>query len=180
MSTNTISDHQSESSDKNLSPGSSHSLRHESSVPRSTSDPTSSTKTSSQPHSPNKSWHQSYSSFQNSTQAQCPCMHYHPWCDDCLTLTEWEQPPPIRQTRKPSRPTFGDLKTAVRERSRYRSPSKTPSASQAAIRKVCSQWRDEQFAKAITKRCAKMAAQEALRWQAHQRRAARGAAPQAT
>src|SRR6266702_944301 len=37
-------------------------------------------------------------------------MHYHPWCDDCQTLMEWEQPPPIRQMSAQSIPTFGDLK----------------------------------------------------------------------
>src|SRR6266702_6052685 len=93
---------------------------------------------------------------------------------------EWEQPPPIRQTYKTPIPTFGDLKTVVRERSRYRSPFASLRESQTALRKVCSTWRDEQFAKAIAKRSARMAAREALRRAAHQRRADRGAAPLVT
>src|SRR6266702_5246485 len=179
MSTTTTLDRRSESSQRNSSPDSSHSLKRESSAPRSISDPMSPTKTSSSLHSPRTSWHQSYSSFQTSTRAQCPRVHYHPWCDECQTQMEWEQPPPIKPTQKKSTPTFGDLKTAIQERSRCRSPLTSQSASQAAIRKVCSLWRDEQFTKATAKRNARMAAREALRWSVHQQRAARGAAQRA-
>src|SRR6266702_4606740 len=177
MSTTTTSAHQSVSSGLNSKRDSSLSPRPENSAPRSISDPTSPTRIFSQPPSPNKSWHQSYSSFQVSTRSQCPRVHYHPWCEECQTLTIWEQPPLIKQTCKKSMPTFGDLRTAIRERSRYRSPFANQSASQTALRKVCSTWRDEQFAKAVAKRSAKMAAQEALCRSVHRQRADRGAAP---
>src|SRR6266702_4159523 len=180
MSTTITSARWSESSEQNLSPDSSHFPRHESSVPKSIFDPIPPMRTSLLPHSPNKSWHQSYSSFQTSTRAQCPHVHYHPWCDECQTLMDWGQPPLIKPTYKPSIPTFGDLKTIVREKSRCQFLSKNQSASQAAIRRVCSQWRDKQFAKAVARRSAKMAAQEALRQSVHRQRAACGAAPRVT
>src|SRR6266702_5432806 len=163
MSTATTSDRRSESSELNSKRDSSLKPRPENSAPRSISDPTSPTRTSSPPLSPNRSWHQSYLSFQISKRSQCPRVHYHPWCDDCQTLMEWEQPPPIRQTYKTPIPTFGDLKTVIRARSRYRSPFTSQRESQTALRKVCSTWRDEQFAKAVAKRSARMAAREALR-----------------
>src|SRR6266702_4538463 len=177
MSTSIISACQSASSEPSLKNGSSPRQKPESSAPRSISDPTSPTKTSLPLPSSNKSWHQSYLSFQTSTRSQCPRVHYHPWCEECQTLTIWEQPPLIKQTCKKSIPTFGDLKTVIRERSCYRSPFTNQNASQIALRKVCSTWRDEQFAKAAAKRSAKMAAREALRRSAHQQRADRGAAP---
>src|SRR6266702_3210776 len=116
MSTTTTLAHPNASLEWSSSWDSSHSQRHKNSAPRSTFDPTSQMKTSSSPHSPKKSWEQSYSSFQSSTRSQCPRIHYHQWCDDCQTLMEWEPPPPIRPTCKPSTPTFGDLKMAVKEK----------------------------------------------------------------
>src|SRR6266702_2451168 len=77
MSTNTTLAHLNASSELSSSPGSSQPQRRESSAQRSISDPTSLMKTSSSPPLPNKSWHQSYSSFQTSTQSQCPRVHYH-------------------------------------------------------------------------------------------------------
>src|SRR6266571_9286739 len=142
MSTTTISDRRSESSGSSSKRGSSLKPRPENSVPRSISNPTLPTRISSPPLSPNKSWHQSYSSFQISTRSHCPRVHYHPCCEDCRTLMEWEQPPLIRQTCKKSIPTFGDLKTVIREKSHSRSPFASQSASQTALRKVCSTWRD--------------------------------------
>src|SRR6266702_369443 len=177
MSTSTISACQNISLGPNSKKGSSPEMKPGSSAPKSISDLTPPTKISSPLPSPNKSWHQSYSSFQTSTRSQCPRVHYHPWCEECQTLTIWEQPPLIKQTCKKSIPTFGALKTAIRERSRCRSPFKSQSASQTALRKVCSTWKDEQFAKAVAKRSAKMAAREALHRQVHQQRADRGAAP---
>src|SRR6266702_2863075 len=179
MSTSITSARRSASSESNSKKGSSPETRPESSAQRSIFDPTSPTRTSSPHPSPNKSWHQSYSSFQTSTRSHCPRMHYHPWCEECQTLTTWEQPPLIKQTCKKPIPTFGDLKTVIRARSRYRSPFASQSASQTALRKVCSTWKDEQFAKAIAKRSAKMTAWEALRRSVHRQRAARGAAPPA-
>src|SRR6266702_7562877 len=179
MSTTTTSAHPSvssgPSSKRDLSPG----PKQGSFAPKSTADPTSPTRTFSPLPSPNKSWHQSYSSFQTSTRSQCPRVHSHPWCKECQTLTIWGQPLPTKLTPKTSMPTFGDLKTAVQARSHYQSPSGNLSTSQTALWKVCSTWRDEQFAKAISRRSAKMAAWEALRQSVHQQRAARGAAPPA-
>src|SRR6266702_1254990 len=177
MSTTITSDRRSESLESSSRRDSSPKTRPENSAPKSISDPTSPTRISSPPLSPNRSWHQSYSSFQISKRSQCPRVHYHPWCDDCQTLMEWEQPPPIRQTCKKQIPTFGDLKTVVRERSRYQSPFTSQRESQTALRRVCSTWRDEQFARAAAKRSARMAAREALRRLVHQQRADRGAAP---
>src|SRR6266702_1107977 len=177
MSTSTTSARQSASLSKSLKKDLSPSLKHESSAPRSISDHISLMRISSPLPSPNKSWHQSYSSFQTSTRSQCPRVHYHPWCKDCQTLTTWGQPLPTKQTYKQPIPTFGDLKTVIRARSHYRSPSKSPSISQAAIRKVCSMWRDEQFAKAVAKRMAKLAVREALRQLVCQQHAGHGAAP---
>src|SRR6266571_480525 len=122
MSTSTTSAHKSASLGPSLKKGSSQGLKPESSVLKSISNPTSPTRTFSPLPSPNKSWHQSYSSFQTSTRSQCPHVHYHPWCEDCQTLTVWEQPPLTKQTCKTSIPTFGDLKTVIREKSRYQSP----------------------------------------------------------
>src|SRR6266702_606479 len=180
MSTSITSDHQSVSSGPSLKKGSSPGPKPESFALKSISDPTSPTRTFSPLPLPNKSWHQSYSSFQTSTQSQCPRMHYHPWCEDCQTLTVWEQPPLTKQTCKKPIPTFGDLKTVIRERSHYQSPFANQSASQTALRKVCSTWKDEQFAKAVAKRSAKMAAREALCRSARRQRAARGVVPPVT
>src|SRR6266702_1766988 len=133
MSTTTTSGLRNESSESSLSWGSSHTKKPKSCVPKSISGHTPPTRISSSLPSPNKSWHESYSSFQALTQSQCPHVHYHPWCDDCQTLTTWEQPLPISPKCKTPIPTFGDLKTVIRERSHYRSPSKNPSTSLQAI-----------------------------------------------
>src|SRR6266702_4310425 len=177
MSTHTTSAHPNVSSGWSSSRDSSHSPRRKNSVPRSTSNPISRMRISLLPPLPKKSWGQSYSNFQISKRSQCPHVHYHPWCDDCQTLMEWEQPLPIRMTCTTSTRTFGDLKMAMREKSLYLSLFKSPSISQRAIWKVCLTWREEQFAKAVTKRSAKMAAQEALHWSVHWQRAACGAVP---
>src|SRR6266702_6428133 len=152
MSTTTTLGRRSVSSEQSLRRDSSPSPRHENSVPRSISDPTLLMRTSSPPLSLNKSWHQSYLSFQTSTRSQCPHVHYRPWCEDCQTLATWEQPPHTKPMRKTSTPTFGDLKMVVQRRSHYRSPFTSQSASQTAMRRVCSTWRDEQFARVAAKR----------------------------
>src|SRR6266702_7653619 len=131
-----------ESLESSSSQGSSPSLRCENSAPKSISDLTSPTKTFLLLPSPKKSWEQSYSSFQTSARNQCPHVHYHPWCDDCQTLTGWEQPPPIRWMSARSIPTFGDLKMATREKSRDQSLFGRPSTSQEAVKKVISTWRE--------------------------------------
>ncbi len=180
MLTNTISARRNASLELSSKRDSSQTPRHKNSVPRSTSDHTSPMRTSSPLPSPNKSWHQSYSSFQTSTQSQCPRVHYHPWCEDCQTLTTWEQPLPTKPMCKTPIPTFGDLKTVVQGRSRYQFPSGNLSASQAVLWKVCSTWKDKQFTKAVAKRSARMAAREALRRSVHRQRVAHGATPTVT
>src|SRR6266702_1235114 len=177
MSTHTTLGLWNGSSELNSSPGSSPTKRHKNSVPRSTFDLTSPMKTSLWPPSPKKSWEQSYSSFQTTSRAQCPHMHYHQWCDDCQTLMEWGPLPPISQTHKKPIPTFGDLRLAVWEKSCYQFLFATQTTTRSAIKKVCSTWREEQFARAIAKRSAKMAAQEALRQSVHQQHTACGAIP---
>src|SRR6266702_4274100 len=167
MSTSTTSAHQSASLEQNSRRDLSPSPKHRNSVPRSISDHTPPTRISSPPPSLNKSWHQSYSSFQTSTRSRCPCMHYHSWCEECQTLTTWGQPLHTKQTCKQLILTFGDLKTVIWVRSRYQSPSKSPSTSQIAIQ-------------TITKRTAKLAAREALRRLVHRQRADCGAAQRAT
>jgi len=89
----------------------------------------------------------------------------------------WEQPLPIKLKHKtPMRP-FGELRMAVREKSRYQSLFKNPELS--PIMKVCSTWREEQFARAIAKRSTKMAAQAALNCAVRQQRMVHGVVPQA-
>src|SRR6266702_3417069 len=117
MSTTTTSEPRNASLGPSWKEGLSHPPRRESCAPRSISDPTSLTKTSSLHPSPNTSWEQSYSSFQTSSRAQCPRVHYHQWCEDCLTQMGWEPLLPISRTPKTPIPTFGELKTATREKS---------------------------------------------------------------
>src|SRR6266702_8150442 len=174
MSTDTISAHPSASLESSSKKETSRSQRHGSYAPKSISDHMSPTRTSSSPPLPIKRWHQSYSSFQTSARNQCPHLHYHPWCDDCQTLTIWAQPLPIKPTCKMSIPTFGDLKMATQGKSRCQSHSKNQNVSQVMLKRVCSTWRDEQFARAITKRTAKLAAWEALRQQVHWQHVDRG------
>src|SRR6266702_1565128 len=180
MSTTTTSDHRSGSSDRSWKRENSHTMRCENSAPRSTYDPTSPTKTPWLLPLPNKKWEQSYSSFQTSSRLQCLRVHYHPWCEECLTQTEWEPLPHTSPTRKTSIPTFGELRTATREKSLYLSRFATQSAMHKTVHKVCSRWRDELFAKAVTRRSAKLAAREALRRSVHRQRGARGAGTLAT
>src|SRR6266702_3964912 len=175
MSTTTTLAPRSASSGPSWREDSFHQPRHKNYVPRSTSGPTSLTRTSSSHPSPSKSWEQSYSSFQTSSRLQCPRVHYHPWCEDCLTQTEWEQPLPISQTSKTPTPTFGELKMAVREKSLYQSRFATQTGMHKTVHKICSRWRDEIFARAVARRSAKMAAREALRQSVRRRREGHGA-----
>src|SRR6266702_6047025 len=163
MSMTTISDPRHKSSGLSSKKDSSHSKKRKNSAPRSISDPTSPTKTSLQPPSPSKKWRRSYLSSQASSRLQCSRVHYHQWCEDCLTQTEWEQPPLISPTRKTPIPTFGELRTATREKSLYQSRFATQTVEHKLIQKICSRWRDEQFAKAVAKRSAVLAAREAVR-----------------
>jgi len=117
---------------------------------------------------PSRSWSESNFNSQTLLRSQCPCVHYRPWCDECQTLMGWEQPQPIKLKPKRSIPPFGDIKTVVQARSHYQSPFTTQIKVQNDLKKVCSMWRDEQFARAIVKRSVQLAAREALRQQAHQ------------
>src|SRR6266702_1816555 len=175
MSTTTTLELRSESSEPSWKEGSSHPPRHKNYVPKSTFDPTSPMRISSSHPLPSKSWEQSYSSFQTSSRCQCPRMHYHQWCEDCLTQTEWEQPLPISQTSKTRILTFGELKTGVREKSLYQSRFATQTGMHKTVHKICSRWRDKLFAKAVAKRSAKMAVREALRQSVCRRREGPGA-----
>src|SRR6266702_7961057 len=152
MSTTTTSEPRNESLGPSWKEGSSHLPRHENCVPRSISDPTSPMKISLSHPSLSKSWEQSYSSFQTSSRLRCPRVHYHQWCEDCLTQMEWEQPPPISQTSKTPIPTFGELKRAMREESLYQSLFDNQTGMHKPVHKTCSQWKDELFAKAVAKR----------------------------
>ncbi len=162
---------------QNLKRGSSPNERHKNCAPRSTSDPTPPMKTNLSPLLLNKRWKECNYSFQNSKRSQCPHVHHHPWCDDCQTLMEWEPPLPTRLTCVKWILTFGDLKMVVQVRSCCQSPSAYQSTMPKSLKKVCSMWREEQFAKAVAKRCGWMAAREAVCQTAHQQCAACGVRP---
>src|SRR6266702_1769088 len=127
-------------------------------VPRSTSDPTLLS----------RSWLESNYNSPMSPRLQCPLMHYHPWCKRCWTLMEWEPPQPIRRMPKKSIMPFKDLKKVVMERSHYQSPFGWQIRVQEAHKKLCLDWREEQFARAIAKQSRQLVAQEPLCQQAHQ------------
>ncbi|SRR6266702_471961 len=177
MSTLTTSDPPSESSGQSSNQDSSPNKRHKNSVPRSTSDPTPLMRTPLPLLLPSKSWIESNFNSQTLSRSQCPRVHYCPWCDNCQTLMGWEPPQPIRPKSKKSILPFGDLKMVVQARSRFWSPFTTQISAQNAIRKVCSEWRDEQFVRAIAKRNGQCAAWEALRQQVHQQRVDCGVRP---
>ena len=169
-STPTTSEHQSASLGPSLTPSLSHATRHKNSVPRSTFDPTSLTRTSLSLPSQRKSWHEYERSSQTSRRHHCPHVHYHPYCDACQTLMGWE---PHQLTKpKPKRSTisFGKLKEYCKS---------LPMWGELKVqlpKKVSMQWREEQFTRAVYKRNGVKAAQEALRRQAHQRQRNPGAA----
>src|SRR6266702_4441369 len=177
MSTPTTSDPPSTSLGQSSSQASSLNKRHKNFVPRSTSDPTSPTRTPLLLLLPSKSWIESNFNSQTLSRSQWPCMHYRPWCDDCQTLMGWEPPQPIRPQSTKSILLFGDLKTVVQVRSCFQSPFVTQISIQSAIRKICSEWRDEQFTRAVAKRNGQRAAQEARRWQVHWQRMDHGVRP---
>src|SRR6266571_1654426 len=113
------------------SQGSSPNKRHENSVPRSISDPTPPMRMPLLLLLPSKSWLESNFNSQTSSRSQCPCVHYHPWCDDCQTLMGWEPPQPIKLKSTKSIPPFGDLKMVVQARSHYQSPFTTQIKAQS-------------------------------------------------
>ena len=92
-------------------------------------------------HSPKKSWLESEKSSQNLRQYQCPCVHYHPYCDKCQTLMEWEPPLPIRPILKPSIMSFGTLK----QKTCCWCLPEWRLKKAKEMKKVCLEWRQEQF-----------------------------------
>src|SRR6266702_2342447 len=106
----TTSVHWSASSGLSLTPNSSLTTRHENSVPRSTYDPTSKTKTNSSLPSPRKSWIKYGRSSQTYRWRQCNCVHYHPYCERCQTLVGWEPHQLTKPTPKRLIMSFGKLK----------------------------------------------------------------------
>src|SRR6266702_961538 len=177
MSTHTTSDLPNKSLGPSLTQNSSPNKRRKNSALRSISDPTPPTRTPWLLLLPSKRWIESNFNSQPFNRSQCPCMHYHPWCNNCQTLMVWEPPQPTRLKSTKSIPPFGDLKTVVQARSRFQSPFMTQIGAQNTLKKVCSKWRDEQFARAITKRSGQLAAQEALHQEAHQQCADCGVGP---
>src|SRR6266702_1123205 len=179
MSTSTTLGPPSGSSEPNWTPDLSPNKRRENSVPRSTSDLTSPTRTPLLLLLLSRSWSESNFSSQTLHRSQCPHVHYCQWCSDCQTLMGWEPPQPTKLKFTKSIPSFGDLKMVVQARSHYQSPFMTQIKVQNMHRRTCSTWRDKQFTRAIVKRSGQLAAWEALRQQAHQRRVAHGATPPA-
>src|SRR6266702_3314804 len=177
MSTHTTSDLPNKSLGPSLTQNSSPNKRRKNSALRSISDPTPPTRTPWLLLLPSKSWIESNFNSQTFNRSQCPCMHYHPWCNNCQTLMGWEPPQPIKPKSTKSIPPFGDRKTVVQVRSCYWSPFMTQIKAQNVLKKVCLMWRDKQFTKAIVKRSGQLAAQEALHRQACQQHMAHGAAP---
>ncbi len=142
-------------------------------APRNTSDPQSPTRMSLPLPLLKRSWLEYETSSQNLRRHQCPHVHYHPYCNKCRTLMEWEPPLPIRPTLKPSIMSFGMLT----QKTRCRCLPEWRLKEERKMMKVCSKWRQEQFRHTVVKRGAQMAAWEAQRQQAHRQREDLGAAP---
>jgi len=87
----------------------------------------------------------------------------------------WELPQPIKPKLKPSRLKFGQLAKAVRMP--YWFPFRYQVKRQVVMKKVCSEWKEEQFGHAIAKQNAHIAAQEAWHHQVHWQCADHGATP---
>jgi len=77
----------------------------------------------------------------------------------------WEPPQPIRPKPKKLILPFGDLKKVVRRRSHYLSPFVSQIQEQETQRKAYSEWREEQFARAVAKQSMQLTAWEALHHQ---------------
>src|SRR6266702_3167005 len=150
---------------------SSPTMRHESSVPRDTYDPISKTRTSSPLPSPRKNWLEYERSSQTSRRRRCQRVHYHPYCERCQTLMDWEPHRLTKPTPKRLIMSFGKLKEYCKSLPAW--GERQPQSPQ----KISLQWREEQFARAVYKRNGAKAAREALHRQTHQRREDPGAAP---
>src|SRR6266702_2739095 len=151
-------------------PSSSPTVRHENSVPRNTYDPTSKTRTNSLLPSPRKSWLEYERSSQTSRRRHCKRVHYHPYCERCQTLMDWEPHRLTKLTPKRLIMSFGRLKEYCKSLPAWgeRQPQ--------SPKKISLQWREEQFARAVYKRNGAKVAREALRRQTHRRREVPGAA----
>ncbi len=177
MSTSTTLEPQGTSLLPSSTVGSSPKPKQESCALRSMSTPPSLMKTPSSLLLPQKNWSESRYNSQMLRRLQCPHAHSHRWCDSCQTLTGWEPPQPIRQKQRSLIPSFGQLQKAVKMP--YWFPFGYQIKQQAIMKKVCSEWREEQFMKAIVKQSTHIAAQEALHCQVHQQHRGHGATPQA-
>src|SRR6266702_6976210 len=102
-------------------------------------------------------------------------MQYHPWCDDCQTLMEWEPPKPTRPTSNKLILTFGQLKKAVKTHCQCH--FEWQHKQRYLTKRACLEWREEQFQHTMAKQVAHLAAQEALHWQARQQHMDCGAVP---
>src|SRR6266702_415655 len=168
--TTTTSVHRSASSGLSLTPNLSPTTKHENSVPRSTYNPTSWTKTNLPLPSQRKSWLEYERSSQTSRRRQCQRVHYHPYCERCQTLMDWEPHRLTKLTPKRLIMSFGKLKEYCKSLPAWgeRQPQ--------SLKKVSIQWREEQFARAVYKRNATKAAREALHRQVRRLREDPGAA----
>ncbi len=83
----------------------------------------------------------------------------------------WEPPLLIKPTPKRSIMSFGKLKEYCTCRRAWREQE------YQRVKKMCQQWKEEQFVQAAYKRNTAKAAWEAQRWQAHQQCEAHGVAP---
>src|SRR6266571_5444718 len=161
LPTTITSDRRSGSSGPSSTPSSSLTMRHENSVPRSTYDPTSKTRTNSPLPSPKKSWLKYERSSQTSRRRHCSRVHYHPYCERCQTLVGWRPHQLMKPTPKRLIMSFGRLKEYCESLPAW--GERRPQSP----KKMSVQWREEQFAQAVRKRNAAKVAREALRCQAH-------------
>src|SRR6266702_5688300 len=160
-----------ESSGPSSTLNSSPMTRHKNSAPRSTSDPTSPTRTNSLLPLQRKSWLECERSSQTSRRHQCARVHYHPYCGSCQTMMGWEPHQLTKPTPKRLIMSFGKLKEYCESLPAWK--ERQPQIP----KKVSLQCREEQFARAVYKRNAAKAAREALRRQARRRREDPRAAP---
>ncbi len=95
---------------------------------------------------PKESWLEYKKHSQNQWQAQCPHVHYLPYCDKCQTLMGWEPPLPIKPTPKHLIISFGKLKEYCGCHHIWREQE------YQQMKKTCQQWKEEQFVQAAYKR----------------------------
>src|SRR6266702_2512521 len=166
--TTTISGHRSASSGPSLTLSLSPTPRHENSVPRNTYGPTLRTRTNSPRPSLRESWLEYGRSSQTSRRHRCSNVHYHPYCERCQTLMGWEPHRLTKPTPKHLIMSFGKLKEYCKSLPTWEGlKAQSP-------KKISTQWREEQFARAVYKRNGTKVAREALRCQVRWQREDRG------